>query len=137
MTLFDDMDYHDFIMFNLNDVAKGEDDVSNKGFNVAITLAIAPGTMDETTLQLYLTQTTLYESTMENAIAFFLGAELLDISCSCEQPDDIFCFLSQLQANDYYGIGVLSKHNVTDEYVEAIRGISDLRDSILSDMLSE
>ena len=123
--------YFDFLAYEFPSLLSGVSNIDDKAHTAAMILSIGEGVLQETLYDFYVSGLELTEAerlAVDNAASFSAGQGLLVLECDCQ--DDLcrdLCFISNMEDNYYYQLGILHKSDNSDIYKDALVKRGDLK----------
>lgn len=113
------------LYYDLKAISDDDDiDEKAKAFDSCVMIAANSPTIDDIWLDFYISAIDIPRKQMINAIAFFVGAEMITISPS----DSELC--SEIVLNPYFYLGDNAKEGMTNEYVDCMMEIIEMANAV-------
>ena len=126
-------EYYNFLMFELKDIEEEFDIPSQIAHEICLLLSVEKNFVPESFFRLYVSNLETDYSVLYNAVAYFSGADFLEIECDCAESDKILCDLNSVSESAFYEIGAEDFANTTYKWEKINKSIQMIRTSIFND----
>lgn len=115
----------EYLMFDVvGEINESFASESERAHEFMVILAAVGGNIPETFFRLYLVGLDVDEKIIENALGYFMGVGLLNVSCDCEDCDKSLCSIDSISKNEYYDHGESSVGHSSDWYTTRSRVVA-------------
>lgn len=113
-----------FLASHLNELNHIDD--KHEAATVALaTIAAVEPQINETYMELYLSQVTLEDNILQAALSYFRGAQILDVLCDCGQEES--CSIENWHSNFWFQRGNEDRFMGARQYSQTVAWIESLR----------
>lgn len=121
-----------FLMDELKDITLDIEDPSMAAHNICILLSVDGFPVPETFFRLYIAPVNVDYEILMNALAYFTGAGILEVTCDCDSSSKLLCDVHSITNTDFYHCGMKDACEGSDKVAAIYQHIGTLREELMN-----